>query len=310
MPGPAPTPPPGRTKPSSSRGIGSCQLTCGDARGRELAVRRHDPLFRLERDADRRDQVAPGQAPRLGIQGEARLGAVERHRHVGLHHRGGAAAIGQVDAGGRVDRQHAARAPGGAGVHPDAVDEVHRASRPARAAGPAAPLPSSASTIRLAGERRARSSSSSCGLGATYRSSEPAEAIACSTAQLCAAAWPPAPTLEASPASTATTRRPTAARRRRHHEAIAAVVARAAEDRGQRRLGERAARATGRLGQPPELGERHLGHGGAGALHQGVLRQAKALGGGVDLRHLRPADQDGDLPDRPCGRIGHSRVFR
>ena len=80
--------------------------------------------------------------------------------------------------------------------------------------GPAAPLPSNASTIRLAGERRARSSSSSCGLGATYRSSEPAEVMAWSTVQLCAAAWPPAPTLEASPASTTTTRRPTAARRR------------------------------------------------------------------------------------------------
>ena len=78
--------------------------------------------------------------------------------------------------------------------------------------GPAAPLPSSASIRRLAGERRARSWRSSSGVGATKRARDPAEAIACSTAQLCAAA---VPLIRAgSPTRTAVTCRPAAASRR------------------------------------------------------------------------------------------------
>ena len=49
----------------------------GDARGRPLAVGRDDPLLRLERDADRRHEVAPGQTARLWIQREAGLGAIK-----------------------------------------------------------------------------------------------------------------------------------------------------------------------------------------------------------------------------------------
>ena len=63
--------------------------------------------------------------------------------------------------------------------------------------------------------------------------------------------------------------------------------------------------------------------GAAGAIHAQITNpiQAPVVKRGLSVevrdlvrlpetRSLRPADQDGNLPDRPCGRIGHSRVFR
>ena len=73
-----------------------------------------------------------------------------------------------------------------------------------------------------------------------------------------------------------------------------------------------------RLGEAGQLGERDLGHRGAGALHQGVLAQAELLGRLIDLGHLGRADQHGPSAGlarrRGCGRagarIGHSSVSR
>ena len=86
----------------------------GDARRRPLPVGRDDPLLRLERDADRRHEVAAGQAACLAIEREAGLGAMERDGHVRGDDRRRARAASQVDARRRVDaprRRTAGRRP-------------------------------------------------------------------------------------------------------------------------------------------------------------------------------------------------------
>ena len=131
--------------------------------------------------------------------------------------------------------------------------------------------------------------------------SEPAAAMAWMTAQLWAAAGPVI--RPASPHRTAMTRWPPAARRRattnpsrrcsRSRTAPRSAAARRA-----------AARPHHRLGEAGQLGERDLGHGGAGALHQGVLAQARLLGRLIDLGHLGRADEHGAGGTRPSTRPG------
>ncbi len=53
-----------------------------------------------------------------------------------------------------------------------------------------------------------------------------------------------------------------------------------------------------------------LGHRGAGRLHERVLRQAEALRGLVDARHLIGPDEDGDAALDARRGIGHADYGR
>src|SRR5207249_2730686 len=113
--------------------------------------------------------------------------------------------------------------------------------------------------------------------------SEPADAIACRTAQLCAAATPGI--RAGSPTSTAVTCRPAEASRRAATNPSPPLLP------GPH---SRTVSGAGASGPPgPPIGsarlassERDLGNRGAGALHQRVGRETKALGRLIDARHL------------------------